>query len=679
MNDEGRVMDLVAEKILVKLRIDPNLINRKDLEQVDDVFCKKLSDKDLVALDRRLHAIYREIGKVTEPLSNAHIFAWSEMVHRNIQHTIDDPLTEATVRSVVEYPTPRGFASKDENDKPELPVLRILNAFPEQIVLVDPPAHIHVCGSCVNKDISYPGHDIDLLIKQAYPDKRLIEALTSALREKDPEVANRIHWVFDPNGPQVGFSIPIYRLAYVRVPPNEWGKHSPWEYLSEAKVGSPIRALKTGTGFNKYEFFEPEPLWNNWAASKIDKGIVMQKKYDGMRFQIHRKGDKVWCFTEDRQRDRANIFKKSIKELLDNIKSDNFILDSEMVWYNCKNKEVKDKEDLCEPRPREEMIPWITSTKMEMDDQDIVFHIHDCMIYDGEDYTQKPYTERLTAVGKILSKSLAHWKAVPGFEAKNKREFDRVLSKVRRLRGSEGAMLKVSDSIYKLTGRTTDWAKIKNVKEIDVMVWEVIAKKDSKTGRVIPGQYMYDSVISVPCSMKDKIKEDGFKEWKGKCYYRIGRTYSSAIRCEKGDILAVRPIRVAEFEEKGKLYWTWMFPTVKAKNPVKKEPDGLDVVKKLIAAGTAPLTSLSEEVINLPICPFFEDASLCPLKNRFAGPVDQLSIKKMHLRFPVACSLAYYWKCRYVKPYYYDYTIEADSEEEKKMDEECPCKEIVGQ
>jgi hypothetical protein len=935
-------------------------------------------------------------------------------------HTIDDPLTEATALDVVEYPTPRGFASKDKADEnssdkfQDLPIIRVLSAFPEQIILMDPPAHIHVCGSSVNTNISKAGHDIDVLVKQSFPDKRLIQTLTTAIRERDPEVANRIHWVFDPHGPQVGYcfdqlteiltkdgwklfrelestdevltlnpesketsyeipieietfnfngkminlknktsvdsmvtpnhrlfvldrktlsgkfiqadsrlthhylyktipwkgkkqryfilpeyskiwdikhirnnktwfsvhkylqkeraipmkdwlkffgfwmtegwttsngyvgiaqnpgsiseeiqqsirklgyyyrtdktksgclqfkiknkqlwsylhefgkahnkhipstllqlppedlkilkdsllkgdghlqnnwrfytcskqladdmqilmlktgktsqvkfrenrnqfevfesndnmtrlrkeiykessysgkvycvttrngvvftrrngkvcwsgnSVPMYRLAYVKVPPNEWGKHSPWEYLSDIALGKPIRSLKSGTGYNKFEFFDADSLWNNWAASRIEKGIVIQKKFDGMRIQIHRKGNKVWCFTEDRQRDRADVFKKSIAELLKNFKADNFIIDSEMVWYDCQGKDTKDKEYLCIKRPREEMIPWITSSKMNLDDEDIVFHVHDCMMYDGQDMTQKPYTERLAAVDKIIPKGLYHFKAIPGYEVHDKRSFDRILAKVRRLPGSEGAMLKQVDSTYKLTGRTTQWAKIKNVKEIDVMVWDVVPKKDSKTGKIIQGQYMYDCVISVPCSMKDKIKEDGFKEWKGKCYYLMGRTYSTAVKCNKGDILAVRPIRVAQFQEKGKIYWTWMFPTVKARNPNKTEPDGLDVVKKLIAAGTAPLSTLSEEVVKLPTCPFYEDVNICPLKSRFARTMDDLS-RRQYLKFPIACSLAYYWKCRYVKPYYYDYLIEPETDDEVKEDNGCSCNKV---
>ena len=665
---------------LKEFEFDPSKVEIKDLEQIDDVFVKPLSDKDLIALDKRLHEIYKQLGKITEPLHNAHVFVWKEMWKRKIAHEIEDPLTEATALEVIEYPTPRGFASAniEENKEELLPLDRILKAFPERFTLHDPPAHIHLCGSSVNKERSLPGHDIDVLVKQAYPDKRLIKEFFKAVREKDPEVAERISMVFDPHGPQIGWSIPLYRLSFERTSPEEWKKHSPWEYLSSLEVGKPIRALKAATGFNKNEFFDPNMLWNNWAAERISKGIIIQKKYDGMRFHIHRKGDKVWIITEDRQRDRSSVFKKSVKELLDNVKVDNFVLDAEMVEYDCKGKKVKDKEEFCEALPREEMIKWVVAERRELDDENVVFHVHDCLIFNGEDITQKPYVERFKKIKEVLGdKPLEHFRIVASFLATNKNEFDKFLAKARRLKGSEGAMLKVSNSVYKLTGRTTEWAKIKNVKEIDVMVWEIVPKKESKTGRIIPGQYMYDVVFEIPCKMKNEIRDKDFIEWKGKCYVYLGRTYSTAIKCQKGDIITVTPIRIAEFEdEKGKKYWTWMFPIVKNKHPSKTEPDTIDTVRKLVKVGTAPLTSLSEEIVKLPTCPFWQDDNICPMKWRFAGPMDFLT-KKMYLRFPVACALAYYWKCRYVKSYYYSYLeLEGEKGEEKKEEKEeggCNC------
>lgn len=635
-------------------------IERKDLEDIDDVFVKKLTDKQLVEVDEQLHKIYKEIEKVTEPLHNAHVFVWKEMNRRRIAHEIEDGLTDSTALEVVEYPTPRGEASKESmRNKPEISgtkgivtLEQALKAFPDQIVIHDPPQQVHIVGRIVNTGKSPEGHDIDILFKQAKSDPRLIIEFLKVVRRNNPEVAKRLHFVFDVKGPQVGHSIPLYRLSYSKLGGNELVKHSPWEYLKgSVKVGIPIRALKAQTGFKKFEFFNVEDLWHLWAAKRINKGIIIQKKYDGMRFQIHKKGDIIKVITEDRQRDRASVFKKSIAEMLAKVKTDNFVLDTEMVEYNCRGKKIKDKETLCDGMPREAMIPWVVAKK-PMDDENIVFHVHDCMIYDNEDITQKGYEERYNFGKKIIGNSLEHWRMVPSFTAQDKKSFEKTVSKIRRWKGSEGAMLKTKDSVYKLTGRTSDWAKIKNVKEIDVMVWDPIPKK-TKEGKVIPGQWMYICVFSIPKSMKNEVREKDLVIWKEKTYLKIGKTYSTSVRCKRGDIVTVKPIRIAEFEESGKKWWTWMFPWFSMKHPTKKEPDTIDTVRKLAKKGTAPLTSLSEEIVILKKCPFCEDNEICPLKNRFVGPMDSLTRKKMFLRFPVACQFADYYRCRYVKLYYY--------------------------
>lgn len=657
---------LDKEKLLVKLKINPALIQRKDLEEIDDVFCKQLTDKQLSALDERLHKIYKEINRVTEPLHNAHVFVWKEMKSRRIPHEIEDPLTDKTALEVVEYPTPRGIASQDlknSETKGVITLERALKAFPERIFIYDPPQHIHLVGRIVNKgEIPYD-HDIDLLFKQSYRDERLIKEILKTLRAKDPEIAKRIHFVFDPHGPQIGHSIPLYRIAYKKLGGNELVKHSPWEYLrAKVKVGTPVRSLKAQTGFKKFEFFEVIDLWNLWAADKVNKGIIIQKKYDGMRLHIHKQGNKVKIITEDRQRDRASFFKKSVQELVSKVKADGFILDTEMVEYNCRGKKVKDKEFICDQLPREEMIPWVVAKK-EMDDENIVFHVHDCMAFNNQDITEKGYQERYDLAKKIIGNKLEHFRMVPSFSANSKVSFERILSKIRRLKGSEGAMLKVKDSPYKLTGRTSEWAKIKNVKEIDVMVWEVIHKK-TKEGKIISGQYLYIAVFRIPETMKGQMREKDLVEWKGKTYAKIGKTYGTSVKCNKGDIITVKPIRVAQFTTKDKkFYFTWMFPWFGNKHPTKTEPDGIETVKRLAKIGTAPLTTLSDEIIILERCKFYLDDRICPMKPRFAHPTDRLSRKKMFLRFPIACPFADYFRCRYVKPYYYGVEIDKNGNE----------------
>jgi hypothetical protein len=633
---------------------DISKITQADMETVDDQFIKNLSDKDLMRLHDKIHEVYRQIGKVTEPVQNAHVFVWSAMRKRGLDHgPLVDALDEKSVLDVVEYPKPEGL-----KDNEIITLKEVLDAFPDRAVLTEDPPHVHLVGRIVNEGFIPKDHDIDLLFKQKFPDARIIYEFLNAVRTRNPEIAKRIHFVWDPWGPQIGYSIPLYRIGYNKLGQGELIHHHPFEYLSKeetVKLFHPVKSLKCSTGFNKNEFFDPQMLWDNWAASNIEKGIVVQKKYDGMRFQVHRDGDRVACYTEDRMRDRADIFKESIKELLAKSKIKRFILDCEMVEYDCKGKDVKDKEEICDALPRENMIPWITAEKKEMNDNGIVFHAHDCLFFDDDgDIHEKGYIERWGKISKILPSGMIHWREVPTVIAKDKTSFERDLEKVRRIRGSEGAMFKLEYSRYALTGRTSEWAKIKNVKEIDVMVWNVVPKKNSKTGEAIQGQYMYDCVFSIPCTMEKDIVPDKFIKWNGKCYTIIGRTYSSGVKAGRGDIVTIQPIRVAKYTKGDKIFYTWMFPTFKARNPVKKQPDGLEVVTKLIAKGTTPLSD-EKVLIHLQSCPFWKDSTICPLKERFWMPRDQLSkiISKEKLKYPIACPHAFHFRCRFVKGYYY--------------------------
>ena len=47
------------------------------------------------------------------------------------------------------------------------------------------------------------------------------------------------------------------------------------------------------------------------------------------------------------------------------------------------------------------------------------------------------------------------------------------VNKLRKAEDSEGAMLKVADSTYPLGGKTTEWAKLKNLVEVHVKVTDI--------------------------------------------------------------------------------------------------------------------------------------------------------------------------------------------------------------
>lgn len=662
----------------------PSQIKREDLEKIDPEYIKTLTDDQLVTLDKRLHELFTEIGKVTEPLENAHIFVWSEMRKRKIRHTINDELTRKSSLEVEEYPMPEeGLPQTISNEEMAklIKLEEVLAAFPD-IITIGEPIHVYLCGGVVNKLAVPVSHDLDLLFKQGWLHEPTMRAFLEQVAANNPDVSKRFHFVWDVEGPQIGFTVPLYRLAFIRVGTEEMKRSSPFEFLvgTQPQLFKPHIGIKPKSGFEKHEFWDPQELWDKWAKKFIDRGIIVQKKYDGMRFQIHCKGNEIKIFTEDRQRDRADVFKKSVEELLQKKKAGAFIIEAEMVEYQCGNLQTKNLEQVCEPIEREQMIKWIAAKEAKLDDEKIVFHVHDCVLVNDEVISDKGYEERWAAIDKIFS-GLTHWSKVPGTKAEDMREFFRLVKKFRSVKGSEGVVCKAADSTYKIKfsgeARTDEWAKLKNLKEIDVMVKTVIRKK-TKEGKELD-QYLYECVFSVPCSGIEKYREKDIFRQGGKCYLYIGRTYATGVKVGVGSIIVVRPIRIAEFKDgKDKLYYTWMFPYFDGKHASKTEPDSIDVVKKLVAVSTGP-HKLSQEktVFRLSECPFWEDKNVCLLRARFHIPRDELSVKVEYLKFPIVCKFANHYRCRFVKSYYYGYkewvvksVLDEDTGEEINEDQE---------
>jgi len=635
-------------------KLDPSKITREQLEFIDAPYCKSLSDEELKALNKRLHELYRQIGKVIEPLENAHIFTWNEMRRRGIPQEIWDGLTEATALEVIEYPEPEfGKPQKILSKEEERTLEEIVNSFPDKIE-INFPYHVYLVGGVVNREKDLPGHDIDLLFKQPYPFiSPTIRSILYQIAKKDPKLAKKIHLVWDPHGPQIGNCVPLYKLCFEKVPKKHMKKSSPFEWLGNEtpKLFTPCVGMKPRSGLHKNEFFDVKEMWEKWGSRWIDHGIVVQKKYDGMRFQIHVKGNKVACYTEDRK----------------------FILDAEMVEYDCHGKTVKNNlEKICDKLEREDMIKWIGATKKGLDDENVVFNVHDCILINDKPINKEGYLERWKAIGQCFPEGLKHWHRVDSIVVHNMKEFFRAVDKLRSLPGSEGVVCKAADSPYKIKfkgeNRPDYWCKLKNLKEIDVMVVKVIQKK-TKEGKLLD-QYMYECAFRIPCSMFEKFKEGQAFKKGGKCYAMIGRTYSTGEKCKPGDIITVRPIKIDHFEDPktGKIWYVWMFPLFAGKHPAKNEPDPFDVVKKIEAAGTGPTekerVKMSKLVFELEPCPFWNDERICPFKLRFFIPRDKeekesLSKEKIdeiniqYLKFPIVCPFANIYKCRYVKPYYY--------------------------
>jgi len=535
-----------ALEILKEQGVEITLAN-EEWAKIDEEYVKELSDEELLDLHDKLHEDakpYIEANKrIPEELVNAHIFVWEEMRERKLKHEIKDQLDQESLFMVYEYPSPPegiyGYPYPAPEKMSDVITLReFLNTLPSHVSIKMPIAW--VVGGIVNRGAVTSGHDIDFLV--SVPPRYFREFVAQFTKDLPEHIRKRLHFILDwEDTPMIGHSVPCYTLTLTRV-------ESPRLAEETIKPFKKRRMCKPKSGFEKFEFWEVQDAWENWASERIERGLLIQPKYDGMSMFIDYDGKTLKVFTEDKFRDRSKVFKESLKELEENLPKDcpPFILVVEMVAYEPPESGIEVKGDFTktlEPLPREDMIPFVVATKDLPSDEYVCFWVHDCLYYD-EDVHKLPYIERYKLIRKILPKDLKHFKIVPSWKATDMRSFFRVIEKVRRMRASEGAMVKTFDYEWNPKGRTPDCMKLKNMKELDVIVLEKLPVKDQ------PNVWRYKCGVLLPEKEVKNWSPDYVVEMDGKHYLWIGTTYNTPIKAKKGDILEVRMIRIRRYIDK---------------------------------------------------------------------------------------------------------------------------------
>ncbi|MCD6429348.1 hypothetical protein J7L09_01495, partial [bacterium] len=77
--------------------------------------------------------------------------------------------------------------------------------------------------------------------------------------------------------------------------------------------GRPFQPLKSGGGYGEGEFGDSEVAWR-FGAQGFEK-MALEFKYDGNRMVIHKKGDKVWIFSEDAKKNYADRLPQVVEEI----------------------------------------------------------------------------------------------------------------------------------------------------------------------------------------------------------------------------------------------------------------------------------------------------------------------------------------------------------------------------
>ena len=363
--------------------------------------------------------------------------------------------------------------------------------------------------------------------------------------------------------------------------------------------------------------------------------IVIEPKINGYRIEIHRNGG-VKIFT-DGGKERSEILVDLTNEAK-SLSADNFILDGELIL-------LKDGQ----PVPRAEMAR-VGVGKESIKDEEIRYYVFDVPYYEG-DISEKPLSERLKILDKILPKDLKYIKRMPSWEVSNKKEYDAAVKKAIDFGSSEGFMGKELESPYTI-GRGPGWVKMKITKEIKIKTIGILKKPnpwDKKPDRDLTGQEALDAFKKlqeksetyilrgailgkdgktlIPIESDHKLSQGdlelrwdakrevwagtddpriwqigaGFKPRMGG-EFALGKTYAKRLdpAPKITDIVTIRPTTMRFFKKAdGTQGIAWENPRLEEIDTERKDPDSYQDAERIIEASSQQIKKAEEDIVSL--------------------------------------------------------------------------------
>jgi phosphoribosyl 1,2-cyclic phosphate phosphodiesterase len=390
----------------------------------------------------------------------------------------------------------------------------------------------NIVGSSIKSSDGHIPNDLDIQFRMKEPPdylKRAIEVRIS----KDFPYWQKLHFVWgDAEGPHDSH-VPLYDLKLVRIRPVKKVEMQEIENSSKFIPMKPKKRFYQIDEALKYMF-------------DTGKKYAMEKKFNGFRGIISKKGDKV-TISSDQGRDISAHFQTGISEA-SKISNKDFVLDAEIVYKT---------------GGRSEIAKYVTG-KTDIPDGDITFHVFD-IPYFGEDLTKKEWFERKQVLHSL--NFTPHIKEVSSIIVSSENEAKKAITFLRNLAGSEGAMIKrydTSKSHYS-PGKDSDaWIKFRNEDVLHVIVTAVNKKE---------GGYSYSFAIKVadPDKFNSKYISDGDK-------LDLGNTFVTKSKFEVGDHITVNVEEVWKHEFKdGTIRYSVHKPKVMGSSDSELTPSkGLD-------------------------------------------------------------------------------------------------------
>ncbi len=240
-----------------------------------------------------------------------------------------------------------------------------------------------------------------------------------------------------------------------------------YAYMHEPNIGKlfeyVLRKGKAGIQNLGMQIFSPVRPMLAQTAESIEEvfrecsDFALEHKLDGIRIQIHKKGDCVKIFSR-----HLKDITVHFPELVDNAKTlpvDETILDGEAIGigrdgqplpFQLLAKRTTRKKDINGIRKSIRVIP----------------QFFDVLYKEGYDYTSLPYRERWEILNDmIMNKQFLTQRMLPRSKVQGKTFFEDALN-----RGREGVMVKLLDSHYKAGKRGKLWFKVKRANTIDCVI-----------------------------------------------------------------------------------------------------------------------------------------------------------------------------------------------------------------
>jgi len=190
---------------------------------------------------------------------------------------------------------------------------------------------------------------------------------------------------------------------------------------------------------------------------------AVEFKYDGLRAQIHKSGDKIWIYTR-RLEDVTKQFPDLVKLAREGLKPKECIVEGEVLGVNVKTNRPLPFQTLSQRIHRkydiEDMVKEIP----------IQMHLFDVVYLNGETLFDNPFIERRKTLEKIVKTIPKKFGLAKQLVTDNVKEAEKFYDQALANK-QEGVFLKVLDSKYVFGRHVDGWYKIKPIMEtLDLVI-----------------------------------------------------------------------------------------------------------------------------------------------------------------------------------------------------------------